>query len=791
MKPVDWLFRHTTLALIVSLNFSSTGYGFFASYYNKVKQAVKTENLNNLKNYLSNISDSNTKSLEKPLDEDGETFLTHAIAMEKDNVAFSFIDAKILINHPNKKKMYPLEVAIQNEKTEILERLISVGANLDVTENLRTKVIHYIFKKNHKSLISRLVNSDRELNLLDDEGNTPLMTALKNGHKTLVISKISPRIAINQVNNNDETLLGFALETHDHSFLEMLLSLNADINQKTRFNSLDDSPVLPPLTYGIIVEDYKLVEKLISSKKLDWEMTTESEETFVNTSTRLGRNEILSLLVRSGANYRQPDKQGNTPLINACKEKNEKIVKKLIALGTDINFANLDGRTAISYAIEMDSVSIVERLINAHADLSEKNYLFYAIINHSYQIAKILLDAGADPNLKALYPNKLAKLKDPELSTPLYHAMESEDFDIIKLLLGYEQTDITIRNNNYTQSYLHKVISIGNIEIVKLFLKQDSSTYDLEFKNENGDTPLLIAAKKGFLEIVKILLDMGADINASNAEGLNVFSITKSKQPKIYAFLDYFGAKSNGSLEDIEEYFNESNTEQDLNDLFNLLLKKYNNINGYLLSDHLVTLIDSIDNYDLLIYLKGLLTTYTKLDESRNEYLTKRLNKLMVAKQESILDQTDEKDYSAYAYMELKSYENRCTLCKKAINEAKTYHGPAGCKHVTCKSCFHKYLEQSLAEHEGKPLACPTCKETLTTEFIAGLDLKPKDINEIRLLQIKNRLASVKNFKFCPTQDCLGGKTVASEEDRFYSCPICDFEGCIVCSSKHDGSCTK
>ena len=102
MKPIDWLIRHTVLPVILSLSFSTAGYSFFGSYYNKVKQAVKTGNISNLTYLLSNVSDSNIRALEKPLDEDGETFLTHAISLHGSDVAFNFIDANLLINHLNR-----------------------------------------------------------------------------------------------------------------------------------------------------------------------------------------------------------------------------------------------------------------------------------------------------------------------------------------------------------------------------------------------------------------------------------------------------------------------------------------------------------------------------------------------------------------------------------------------------------------------------------------------------------------------------------------------------------------
>jgi len=58
--------------------------------------------------------------------------------------------------------------------------------------------------------------------------------------------------------------------------------------------------------------------------------------------------------------------------------------------------------------------------------------------------------------------------------------------------------------------------SEGNLEIVKLLLDRGAC---IEAKNNDGDTPLIIACSGGHLEMVKLLLDRGACIEAKNNNG--------------------------------------------------------------------------------------------------------------------------------------------------------------------------------------------------------------------------------------------------------------------------------
>ena len=62
-----------------------------------------------------------------------------------------------------------------------------------------------------------------------------------------------------------------------------------------------------------------------------------------------------------------------------------------------------------------------------------------------------------------------------------------------------------------------------------LFNQYIDSVTDLEYKNENGWTLLIVAAYNHSYHIVNILLEKGANINAINSKGTTVFMYAKTK----------------------------------------------------------------------------------------------------------------------------------------------------------------------------------------------------------------------------------------------------------------------
>ena len=83
----------------------------------------------------------------------------------------------------------------------------------------------------------------------------------------------------------------------------------------------------------------------------------------------------------------------------------------------------------------------------------------------------------------------------------------------------FEEKDVGIDliDNDFTQDHckfstpLHEAIILDNIEMVKLLLQQGA---EIEVKDQNSYTPLLLASYHNRIEIMEILLNHGANVHA-------------------------------------------------------------------------------------------------------------------------------------------------------------------------------------------------------------------------------------------------------------------------------------
>ena len=91
------------------------------------------------------------------------------------------------------------------------------------------------------------------------------------------------------------------------------------------------------------------------------------------------------------------------PLVAAAEAGDAGAVRDLLAAGTDVDAASIDGATALHWAVHRDSPELVQLLVDAGADPNASNRygvqpIALAATNGSAVVLERLLDAGADPN---------------------------------------------------------------------------------------------------------------------------------------------------------------------------------------------------------------------------------------------------------------------------------------------------------------------------------------------------------------------------------------------------------
>ncbi|XP_057330299.1 ankyrin repeat domain-containing protein 17-like [Microplitis mediator] len=167
-------------------------------------------------------------------------------------------------------------------------------------------------------------------------------------------------------------------------------------------------------------------------------------------------------------------------------------------------------------------------ILNKYAASNQREsetILYSAIVNNNIEIVKYLLEMDADVSLTAAYTHH-----NYGGLTALDVAINMNLTDIIQLLLDHESCDVNATAESGLTS-LHIAASKNNSAIAKKLIEKGAtidvpsayqsvcksttkSKIDTDVKHRNGVTALQVAAKANSSEIVQLLVDHGADVNA-------------------------------------------------------------------------------------------------------------------------------------------------------------------------------------------------------------------------------------------------------------------------------------
>ena len=235
---------------------------------------------------------------------------------------------------------------------------------------------------------------------------------------------------------------------------------------------------------------------------------------------------LVSLLIRHGANVNDHGKNMQTPIGTATIEGHTSIVDYLLDKGADVNAADSYGVTALMCACLYKRSDIIKLLLkygaNANAQgQNNKCAIHIASIQQMTDCVELLLIHNADPNLQCfngLTPLMLACIC---VNESLMHPA------VLVKLLSFG-ADPNIQSDDGSTALM--TASKHNYQDgVKVLLNAGAK---VNVQNSSGSTALHEAAEGGFLKISKLLLESGAHVLLTNKVGLTPLDLALSHSHK-------------------------------------------------------------------------------------------------------------------------------------------------------------------------------------------------------------------------------------------------------------------
>ncbi len=228
--------------------------------------------------------------------------------------------------------------------------------------------------------------------------------------------------------------------------------------------------------------------------------------------------DVLNLLLEYGAEVSSRDREGNDALLHSSVRCNIHKADILIRNGADIKTENDKGESAIIKAIKYEytkpeeKIAFIKFLLDNGADIQHRDkkkntaYIISKELGHD-DISYFLINKGAIAEEFKINPDCIVQ------------ALMNKEYARAKKMIN---KDIDL--NFLFSDFSPLMCSIDDIEIMKLLIENGA---DVNLKNKMNMTALTIAVISNKIEAVKILLENGAETD--------IPSILNDKTPMMFA----------------------------------------------------------------------------------------------------------------------------------------------------------------------------------------------------------------------------------------------------------------
>jgi ankyrin repeat protein len=258
---------------------------------------------------------------------------------------------------------------------------------------------------------------------------------------------------------------------------------------------------------------------------------------YLHGAAERGNLEVIRFLVANKAEVNLPNRNGDTPLHLAADSGRKAACELLLASGAKVNARNNGGVTPLFLAARGGFKSVVEVLLAHKAALNPPEAgpspLSVAAANGFKAIAQLLVDQGADLEARAA-----------DGTTPLSAAASNGRTEMVSWLLA-KGAAVNSKDRNDSTSLL-LVLRSGNssLEVIKQLLEHGAQ---VNLTDAPGNSPLHYAVDRNSEELLRLLLQYKPDLEVRDREGMTPLEDAVSRRkPAMCTLLLEAGAQPNG-----------------------------------------------------------------------------------------------------------------------------------------------------------------------------------------------------------------------------------------------------
>ena len=471
-------------------------------------------------------------------------------AMRGDKAAVeALIRAKADANAPQADGATAIQWAAYRNDLELAQLLIAAGANVNAPNHDGATPLSLAAENGSAAMIEELIEAGADPNQRLANGETPLMMAARNGSVAAIKVLLDHKADVNTKESlRGTTALMWAAEQGHSDAVKALVARGADLGAATEWDTRNSRLNIAPTVQqraqsaqgagglgGFARARTRRAAARGAASHDDFDdfaaffrgpqIKDGGGLTPLVYAAREGCLECARALVEAGADVNQVTHYGWTALLTATQNRHYQLGRYLLDHGADPNIANKGGWTPLYLATDNRNIEAGDYPVRK-PDMDHLDYI------------KLLLDKGAKVNTRicgAQSSDKECKGDTTETrtnftmqwlyedgATPFVRAAQSGDVTLMKLLLaqGADPKIATAHND----TALAVAAGIGWVEGVTFEWSPEESLeavkmcldlgIDPNVQDDQGRTALHGAAHKGRTDVIQLLVDHGANLEA-------------------------------------------------------------------------------------------------------------------------------------------------------------------------------------------------------------------------------------------------------------------------------------